>query len=194
MPTGYTAAIAKGIDFKTFALDCARAFGACVLLRDEPGGGEIIPEQFDPSDYHAKALIAVEARLAELEGMGPLDLAREAKAYNAAAEASWRQSAAKIADLRQKYEAMLAKVEAWVPPTLDHYGLREFMREQIRQSIDFDCYDLAKPRPVSGVEWFASEYDKARRGVQYHTAENAKEVARANQRTAWVKALRESLT
>lgn len=33
MPTGYTAAIADGIDFKTFAMNCTRALGACVTLR-----------------------------------------------------------------------------------------------------------------------------------------------------------------
>lgn len=40
MPTGYTADIKDGIDFKTYAMNCARAFGACVMLRDEPGGGD----------------------------------------------------------------------------------------------------------------------------------------------------------
>jgi hypothetical protein len=32
MPTGYTSAIADGIEFKDFALRCARAFGALVEL------------------------------------------------------------------------------------------------------------------------------------------------------------------
>ena len=37
-------------------MNCARAFGACVELRDEPGGGDRIPEAFEPSDYHLKAV------------------------------------------------------------------------------------------------------------------------------------------
>jgi hypothetical protein len=54
MPTGYTADIKNGISFKTFAMNCARAFGACVTLRDEPGGGDKIPEAFEASTYHAQ--------------------------------------------------------------------------------------------------------------------------------------------
>ena len=34
MPTGYTADIKDGIDFKTYAMNCARAFGARVMLRE----------------------------------------------------------------------------------------------------------------------------------------------------------------
>ena len=43
MPTGYTSGVATGEikDFKTYALQCARAFGACIMLRDEPMSDEI---------------------------------------------------------------------------------------------------------------------------------------------------------
>jgi hypothetical protein len=35
MPTGYTAElIEKGMEFNDFVLTCARAFGACIELRD----------------------------------------------------------------------------------------------------------------------------------------------------------------
>jgi hypothetical protein len=38
MPTGYTAGVADGTitEFREYALLCARAFGACIMLRDEP--------------------------------------------------------------------------------------------------------------------------------------------------------------
>lgn len=45
MPTGYTAAIKYGITFKEFALDCARNFGACISMRDEPRETPI-PDEF----------------------------------------------------------------------------------------------------------------------------------------------------
>lgn len=50
MPTGYTADIKDGISFETYAMNCARAFGACVSLRDKPSGGKVIPDAFEPSD------------------------------------------------------------------------------------------------------------------------------------------------
>ncbi len=38
MPSGYTENIyyGKKVAFKDFALGCARAFGACVMQRDDP--------------------------------------------------------------------------------------------------------------------------------------------------------------
>ena len=57
MPTGYTADIKDGISFQTYALNCARAFGACVMLRDEPG------------DYHLKAMEKARNALAKLESL-----------------------------------------------------------------------------------------------------------------------------
>jgi len=38
MPTGYTCQVQDGMitEFKEFALLCARNFGACITLRDEP--------------------------------------------------------------------------------------------------------------------------------------------------------------
>ena len=69
MPTGYTAGVADGsiIDFNEYALQCARNFGACILLRDEPLSSEI-PE-FEPSDYHEKALTESKAGLSSFLAM-----------------------------------------------------------------------------------------------------------------------------
>lgn len=53
MPTAYTADIAKGITFKQYAMNCARAFGALIDLRDKPANCEI-PDVVYPSDYHLK--------------------------------------------------------------------------------------------------------------------------------------------
>jgi len=71
MPTGYTDKINEGITFKTFALNCARAFGACVEFRDEGGGGEVIPEVFHPSDYHLKCQDKAISELQMLNAMTP---------------------------------------------------------------------------------------------------------------------------
>lgn len=54
MPTGYTANIKNGITFEEFALDCARNFGALIIMRDEPKDAPI-PEQFEASKHHEEA-------------------------------------------------------------------------------------------------------------------------------------------
>lgn len=196
MPTGYTADIKDGISFKTYAMNCARAFGACIELRDEPGGGEQIPEAFAPSDYHAKAAQKARDELAAVLAMSPAETERAAaKAWDAAETSRITTMQAKVAQ-RVAYEAMLSKVQAWTPPTEEHKGLHEFMATQIIESIRFDCdlsyYEKLTPR-LSGAQWAWNEATRLNRDVAYHEREHAAEVKRAGDRTAWVAALRQSL-
>ena len=196
MPTGYTADIKDGIDFKTFALNCARAFGACVTLRDEPAGGDKIPDSFAPSDYHAKAIEKAKVELAALSAMTPSD-------FESCATKAWEDAETKrLTRLeenrkqREAYEAMLEKVKAWTPPTTEHAGLHEFMRTQIEQSIEFDCNDNYYKTPtvrLTGDQWFAERLSALRQTLDYQIKMHQEEVERAEKRTAWVAALRSSL-
>lgn len=104
MPTIYTSDIRDGISFKTFALNCARAFGACVEIRDEPGGGEKIPEAFKASDYHLKKAIEDCNKLLVLNNMTPAEAEREALA-------AWQQAEKyRLAKLEEiKTSALLTK-------------------------------------------------------------------------------------
>jgi hypothetical protein len=70
------------------------------------------------------------------------------------------------------------------------------MAEQIIESIRFDCSGdyYAKPTDrITGAEWADKRRAKLARDVVYHLKEHAAEVARAESRTAWVRALRASL-
>jgi hypothetical protein len=194
MATGYTAAIADGISFPTFALQCARAFGALVMMRDDPSDAPI-PEQFAPSNYHANALIDLQATMVRLDGMSHEQAAEAATAdYNHACEYRKARIAEKEA-LRTKYEAMLAQVQAWPVPTPDHVGLKDFMVTQIEQSIEWDCkvYPEEAPRQFSGAEWLSNQIAETRRLIAYHEKEDREERERTATRNAWVKALRDSL-
>ena len=64
MPTGYTASVADGrvTEFAPFALQCARAMGALIMMRDEPHDAPI-PERFEASDYYSKSLAEARERL-----------------------------------------------------------------------------------------------------------------------------------
>ncbi len=194
MPTGYTADIAKGITFQQYAMTCARAFGALIMMRDDPADAAI-PEKFEPSAYYAKSLKEAQARVAELGAMTPAQVDAAADKDYDTAMARWHKGNAESAALRQKYETMLAAVDAWQPPTANHIELKKFMSEQIRSSIEFDCRDSHddKPVKVSPTEWYLAEQKEAMRHLGYAAEENAKEVARAADRTTWVAALRASL-
>jgi hypothetical protein len=196
MPTGYTAAIKDGVTFDKFAMNCARAFGALITLRDEPGDAPI-PDRFEPSDYHAKAIRKAEERLLELDGISVEDAGLAAQVDHETALESCRKTIAENDQLRARYEGMLKQVDAWQPPTPDHEELKKFMREQITRSIDFDCsneyYLRNMPAKLTAMEWRSKQVEAARRDIAYHSKEHAEEVGRAASRTDWVKALRESL-
>lgn len=193
MPTGYTADISKGITFRQYALNCARAFGALIAMRDDPADAPI-PERFEPTDYHANELQQATDRLAQLRLMSPAEAEQAATAaYNSACEERARQVREKD-ELRAKYEAMLAQVVAWKAPTPDHIEYKNFMEKQIRESIDWDCRIFGDPpQQFTGAQWLAEEIRKAEWAINYHIKHDREERERVEGRNGWVKALRDSL-
>lgn len=196
MPTGYTAAIADDITFNDFVMSCARGMGALVMMRDEPMDAPI-PERFEPSDYHIKKIAEAITIIDRLAGMTEDEAEQAASDTYEAAIAAQAAAIHRNDTLREKYRAMLAKVEAWQSPSADHDEFKKFMVEQIMDSIDFDCdnryYRGQKHTKLTGAKWLAQEKAKARKDIAYHEAENAKEIERTEARNTWLRQLRESL-
>ncbi len=198
MPTGYTSTIAEGISFNEFVLSCARAFGACIEMRDEPSDIPI-PDEFKPSDYHAKALAKITKRMVVVSDMTDAECIQCALVDFEDAKRSLVKYISDRKELRSKYESMLVQVNAWQQPTEEHAGLKKFMQEQIHGSIKFDCgegfyeNELAALKPLSGTAWKAKELEQFKRDIAYHTKENNSEVKHAKERTEWVQQLRNSL-
>jgi len=193
MPTGYTGDIydGKDVSFEDFVWTCARAFGALVTMRDEPTGAPI-PEEFKPSDYHVKGLKEAQARLADVEAWDYSRADAEARSNHRADVERYEKWVLENQRRRQDYGLMLIQVKDWTPPTPDHDGLKELMAEQLEKSIEFDCGDPHRPTMLHGSTYHRQEADKARRDIEYHTEHHTKEVQRANERTQWVRALRDS--
>ena len=198
MPTGYTAQIAEGITFKKFIMSCARAFGACIEMRDDPSD-KPIPDEFKPSDYHEKQLAEANKRIVKLKAMTLAACEVEAKAEYEKSRQYHKDGIKKDADLKRKYEAMLSEVKSWTPPTSEHEGLKKFMREQIEESIRFDCGGsyhkdaLASLKPMSGKGWQQKQIDQCLKDISYAAKNQKEENERAASRTAWVRQLRESI-
>jgi hypothetical protein len=197
MPTGYTADVQDGkiTEFADFAMQCARAFGACIMMRDDPADAPI-PDVFEPCSYYADAIREDEAHLERLRAMNLDQRAVAAVEYNAAEFASWEKYETRKKETRQRYEHMLAQVRVWTPPTDDHTEMKKFMEEQLTNSIDFDCGGRQQPMPVplKRDEWHHKEVAEVERRLARNREENVKEIERAAKRTAWVAALRKSLT
>lgn len=197
MPTGYTDKIKDGISFPEFALNCARAFGACVTLRDDPQ--EPIPEVFEATNWHLERIKEAEAELKCFESIGPQEALRAMNEEVSKQIEYHRDGIEKDRKLKESYEAMLAKVNDWVPPTQDHYGMKEFMQQQIRDSINFDCMGTYHEEAILRLEamtvdkWIEDKIESAKWTIVYNTEQHEKEVVRTNDRTEWIRDLRKNL-
>jgi hypothetical protein len=175
-------------------MQCARAFEACITMRDDDKNAEI-PDRFEPSDYSAKELLNAKAELIRLELLTIEHRQSEADAAYDEDVAFWDRYEAEKVARRSRYENMLSHVISWTPPTENHASFKSFMIEQITKSIDHDCSpELDKrPTPIDCNVWFANAVSKCAEDIVYHTKENAAEVERAETRTKWVADLRASL-
>lgn len=191
MPTGYTADVCDGklTDFKAFAFRCAHNFGAEGM--DSP-----IPE-FKPSPYHTEGLEKARLEVARLKALTRDEAEAEARAAFRKAMDAHHKHVEEQQATKGRLLAMRAQVADWQPPTSDHQGLKDFMIEQIDETIRFDCspstYYLEKCTPKGGEVWRRERIDEQERSIEYHTKQNAEDVARVAQRNKWVADLRKSL-
>lgn len=196
MPTGYTAKLMeKGESFQEFVMRCARAMGACVTMRDDDMNAPI-PEKFEPSDYHVKALESAKERLCELQRMPHADRRLFAEKQKNDRLRSLKSSMSNMVEEDARLLAMEKKVKAWTPPTADHDGLKEFMLQQLeisKNNADYWNKDVEAASSESLDQYYNQAVVAAKRDIEYHTEEYAKEVERCESRTRWLQQLRKSL-
>lgn len=193
MPTGYTCHLYDGEQsFPEYAMTCARAFGACIEMRDDPLD-KPIPEKFEPSDYHAKGLAKGQNDLRFWQNATEDEVTAARLGEFDKLQASHMKRIAECAARLARYQKMKAEVQAWQPPTDEHTGLKEFMLQQLETSMS-DCttYTTA-PTETSNEDYRAEKIRRAESDIDYHTKEMAKDEERAKGRTDWVQALRDSL-
>jgi hypothetical protein len=195
MPTGYTWSIKEGkvTSLKQFAMECARAFGACAELRDDMTA--LIPEEFKPSDYHSKELAKARRDLTKAKAMTLEEAeAQSMRDYQHGLEEDRKYKEDKV-ETKKSYQAMIAQVKEWKPPTKEHVGLKEFMLQQLNDSIEHDCihYPREKREKLSALRYRAQQIVDAEEDIKYHEKEYAEEVERCRKRTQWIRDLRISL-
>lgn len=148
MPTGYTYPVREGeiTDFPTFAWFCAG--GIDVFCRDRDNNRPIgwIPTEEELADicgendrYYEKQIVFAKKELLELHGC---DDEAWRKAHATSIERRKRDYEQRVAEkkvIHERYTSMLSKVADWIPPTDAHKRMKEFMIEQLKESIDADC-------------------------------------------------------
>jgi hypothetical protein len=193
MATGYTYPVKDGkiTEFREFALQCSRAFGALIHMREDSMSSELTFPEVD--DYHVKGLAKAKRDLKDLETVSIREAEKRAEADHQRALDANREIA-KVRKLNlQRYEAMLEQVRAWTPPTKEHQGLKDFMVQQLVDSIKWDVDYLTEPQKKSGAGWLADAVKAAEDSIAYHTEKYAEEVKRIGERREWILQLQESL-
>ena len=199
MPTGYTAGIEDGkiTTGKDFLMRCARNFGACIEMKDEPLSTPI-PQAFEPAGFY-KDWIAEEEKNLEMYLSLTVDDARRVidKEY----ERKQKQNTEAIErekKIRQKYESVREEVERWNPPTPEHNSLKNFALEQIsiscepRDTIGFWEAEMRELK-VPPEEWLKTKIEHARESLERYKRSWREEVERTERRNKWLNDLRESL-
>lgn len=192
MPTGYTSLISenKNVSFKDFVLTCARAFGPCIHQRDEDIRDK--PKLREPSiQYHLDAIKAAKKRSKPSKTAFNKYKKDKIKEYT--------QYIQEKKQLKERYQLMLDQVQMWTPPTSDHKGLKEFMINQLYESIEFDCTidsserDLYCYTNMTYEDYVAEMKKDSVWEIDYHTDEIEKEKKNVERANNWILALYDNL-
>lgn len=200
--TGYTyELVEKNQSFNQFVWSCARAFGALVMMRDDPSGAKIKLIQ-EPSKYYIESLEEAKEKLEQLLKLKTkkektdyaLNVKQERlKALHDSINNETRKKENKIiAD-------MIVKVKSWNPPILEHKSLKDFMLDQLTSSLnnneDKSYYyeQIETINNMSLIEIYEQDLKNTLESVQYRQQSYEEEVKRTKERTAWLTALNNSV-
>jgi hypothetical protein len=194
MPTGYTSDLydLKPVTRNEFILKCARAFGATIEQRDDPLS--VLPKpRIARTEYMDSNILRAKRERREAVQWTKEEAIAQAKKKNDESLAYWEEANKKALARRRNYERILAEVDAWTPPTPDHVELKNFMIDQLRSSIEWDCKMYDPPTPTTGEEYRHSVMQQADRDVEYYTKERQAEIDRASGSNGWITSLYNSL-
>ncbi len=196
MSTGYTCGVEDGTitEFPEFAMRCAKAMGALVTMREEPMNAPI--PVFEPSD---SGKVNAERATRELNDLratsddilqGIIDREYDSRPVKDRQELA--DSDLKMA----RYDYMLSQVEVWNPPTDDHGGLKEFMTQQIKDSMDW-IRPISRTHPdeekQTVVEYREMRERRLKEEIRRCEKAYLEEVERVAGRNQWVTDLKQSL-
>jgi len=196
MPTGYTSNIEKGniTTGNDFLMLCAREFGACIEMRDEPLDTEI-PEKCDTDDYYSNSLEEANQELKKYKSMTEIDAAAEVEAEYNKRQAEAQKGIEKNKLIRERYMKILDEVKEWIPPTSEHTNLKDFAIKQIEMCLPEDKYWVEKKKiPKSTAkEWLSDNISSCLHDIEYYSKQMREEEERVNGRNKWISDLRDSL-
>lgn len=180
MPTGLTAKIYEGeeLTLREFALRCATQFSPAHSY-----GGDLpldkAPVLENSSDYYERELKKARKELEEANRLKehPEEVERIIEQEAKDIEEGNERRKIRYAEMRKRYDAMIAKVERFRVPEEYKY-LRDFMLEHLKKTKEFDCPEDCYQREVNHISpevWIAQQLKHAHENIGYYEEELAKE-------------------
>lgn len=201
MPTGYTYKLHDGkpVTFREFALDCSRAFGALLHMRDEDQNAKITLREV--GEYYPRRIEEIKAEIERLSAMTPKAIELEHAKIMKDMEDAATEERNKSGERRVRYQSMLDAVTAWEPPTPDHVEMKKFMVQQLTESMQFDCHidgdsyqeKRVKSTPKNALAWHKERIKAAHADLDYARKNLAEEQDRVAAAKRWVESLMKSL-
>lgn len=196
MPTGYTSYIEDGeiTTGKDFLMLCAKAFGACVSMREDLLS-KPIPESFEEDSYYTNRLIEVEKDLDKWKNITIEDAAEEYKSQIEYENKNIKESIEKQLEQYKSYEKVLQEIKEWNPPTPDHENLKNFAIEQINMCASNDISywnNKLKEEQMPIEQWITLRIECIEENIARCKQRIEEEKERIKSRNSWIKQLRES--
>lgn len=203
MPTGYTAGIEDGkiATGKDFLKLCTRAFGVAISLKDEPLSVPT-PTKFEPNTYYKDRFEEEKAELEKCRNMSFEDARDRMIKSHADRVRMYKSITERYIENNKKYAKVRAEVEAWNPPTLEHYALKKFALEQIDMCIEEqeyidECWQKANEElddSDEAVQRFISEQiEDCYANVKMAKEGWDKELDRVARKNSWMESFLDSL-
>ncbi|QOI67552.1 hypothetical protein SEA_BEUFFERT_183 [Streptomyces phage Beuffert] len=193
MPSGYTAELYEGEQsFEDFVKKAARAMGAYMHLRDEPSDTPLTKRTLDVS-YYIQRIDKAQTEYDEFTAMSEDEQRGLYQKFLDNRKEYEVESNEQTDALAARYGEMLARVISWrVPDELD--GLKDFMREQLEASINFDCgyRGVNLPTPTF-EEWRDEKVDQLERDKVYYGKRMDEEKQRVKEQNEYHDALMKAL-
>lgn len=202
MPTGYTAGIIDGTTktFEEFATLCMRGFGATIHMRDEPLTKRFEPRQ--PSEYYAENITRIKNAFAELKTISDADLIADERARLSESK-SYHEKAIKEAHSRRAtLLKFLSEAKQWEPPTDEHTEFKQFLIQQITETISWDCSTKYHDEKLAEIIPSLSDMNAEKIRIErlkslekelaYNEKQYAEDVSRCAKANQWVEQVIES--
>lgn len=189
MANAYTHKVRDGktTELRDFILLCATSLF---------GGREDLPlESREPSTYHRDRLSSCRRELSIAQARSDEEWVRLTDKFNREEKERKTRALEEKNLVRERYIVMLQKVDAWEPPSENHVDLKEFMRRQLRSSIEHDApFSTAPSDPPYTMEVYKTDTLRwLKEDIEQHEKRWLEECEVVKQDNQWVRDLLESL-